>query len=119
MLTRERAFLKSSLSQRQAKSSGENLKQRKFLYYFPFVLVVFLGIAQIYLSNRLATWGRQLNQLEQEITQREEDNREFKSEIASLGCLTKLTDAAQKKGFVKDPPVLNLSSKIPVALKTP
>jgi cell division protein FtsL len=81
--------------------------------------VVFLGIAQIYLSNRLATWGRQLNQLEQETAQLEENNKEFKSEIASLGCLTKLTDAAQKKGFVANPPVLNLSSKIPVALKTP
>jgi len=86
------------------------------LYFLPFVLVAILSLAQIYLSNRLATYGRNLKLIEKEIALIEERNSQVKSETASRGGLAKLEDMALEKGFNKNPMVKNLSSKVPVAL---
>jgi len=75
-----------------------------------------LGLLQIYLSNRLATKGKKLTVYEKEINLIKEENKRLKSEIASLGCLNKLTLAASEKGFIKEPHIVNLSTKVPVAL---
>jgi cell division protein FtsL len=73
-------------------------------------------MAQIYLSNKLATRGQQITLYETEISLVEEENKKLKSEIASSGCLSKLKETASEKGFVKTSQIVNLSSKIPVAL---
>ena len=95
---------------------GKNLITRKCLYYCPFVLVVILGILQIYLSNKLATRGKASQELEEKIVQLEIENQKLKSGIAKQGGLNELTLQALKKGFIKNPAVVNFSSKIPVAL---
>jgi cell division protein FtsL len=91
-------------------------KKMKLFYILPFFLIILLGITQIYLSNKLATRGRKLTVYEREISLMEEENKWLKSEIASLGCLTKLQLAAAEKKFIKNPRMINLSSKVPVAL---
>lgn len=77
-----------------------------------------LLILQIYLANKLATFGTYLRDLEKEISLKEEDSRLLKSEIASLGGLNELAKAASEKGFVKVTSVVNFSNKTPIALNS-
>lgn len=76
-----------------------------------------LGILQLVLANKLAVMGAGLQSLEQEVSSLEEENKKIKSEIAQSGGLIELSLIATQKGFVKNPPVVNFSTKIPVALK--
>jgi DNA-binding XRE family transcriptional regulator len=75
-----------------------------------------LGLLQIYFANGLATRGKQLRDYEKEISSLEEENKGMKSEIASFGGLAKLTLIAKEKGYIKNPPLINLTTKMPVAL---
>ncbi len=78
--------------------------------------MVVLGVAQIYFSTQLATKGKKITTLEKETQILEEENKNLKSEIASFGGLNKLLSLAAEKGFTKDFQIINLSSKVPVAL---
>ena len=107
---------KSALSKRQASLCGKNIKNKKLFYFLPFCLIFILCLLQIYLANGLATRGKQLRDNEGEVNLLEEENKRIKSEIASFGGLAKLTIIAEEKGFVKNPPIINVTTKIPVAL---
>jgi len=107
---------KSALPQRKALASGKSIISRKCLYYCPFVLVVVLGILQVYFSNKLATRGKISQEFEEKIIQLEKENQQIRSEVARQGGLNELTLQATKKGFIKNPAIVNFSSKIPVAL---
>lgn len=112
-----RSRKKSTFSKRQTSSSGKNItSKKKWFYFLPFVLIVVLGFAQIYFSNKLATRGQQITIYEQEIGLAGKENKKLKGEIASSGSLNKLKEAAEEKGFVKTFKIVNLSTKIPVAL---
>jgi len=87
-----------------------------WLSFFSIILIVALGMLQIYLANTLATKGRQLTEQEKKIAEIEKDNQELRTEIASLGKISELPSVAQEKGFLENPKVVNLTGKIPVAL---
>jgi len=78
--------------------------------------VVVLGILQVYFSNKLATRGKISQEFEEKIIQLEKENQQIRSEVARQGGLNELTLQATKKGFIKNPAIVNFSSKIPVAL---
>ena len=46
----------------------------------------------------------------------EEENKRLKSETASYVGLSKLVLIASDKGFIKNPPIINLSGRVSVAL---
>ena len=75
-----------------------------------------MSLLQIYLANGLATRGKELEVYQKEISLIEEENKKLKSETASLGGLARLSSLAQEKGFIKNPKVINLSRRLPVAL---
>lgn len=79
-------------------------------------MTVVLGILQIYFSNKLATLGKKLSSYEKETVFFEEENKRLKSETAFFGGLNQLTLIALDKGFVKNPEIINLTSKVSVAL---
>jgi len=116
---RRRKKGQSKISKRQTSGNGKNLdKERKWPYFLIIFLIVALGVLQIYFSNKLATLGKKLSLYENEINLIEEGNERLKNETASFGGLNQLTLIASDKGFVKNPPIVNLSSKVPVALKS-
>ncbi|MFC1711461.1 hypothetical protein ACFLZ1_02640 [Patescibacteria group bacterium] len=81
-------------------------------------LIVFLVFCQIVLSNSLASEGQTLEKIKKEISLFEEENDQLKSKTASMSCLSKLSLIAEEKGYIKNPPVINLSNKIPVAVRS-
>lgn len=79
------------------------------------ITVIFLLIIQIVLSNRLTVEGKKLIKTQAEIETIEGENNNLKNKIVSIASLTKLTEQAEAMGFVKEPTIINLSNKIPVA----
>lgn len=94
-----------------------NNKSKRLLNIILIVLVVLLSLVQIFLSNRIATWGKHLKDTEEEIVRVQEDNFRLELEIVSNGRLHQLAQEAKALGFIKNPPIINLTSQVPVALK--
>jgi cell division protein FtsB len=92
-------------------------KHTSKLFVFLSCLIAVLVLVQLVLSNSLVSEGSRLKSLQGQIANLEEENNKLKGETASLFSLSKLTEHASKKGFVKPSEVVNLSSKIPVAVK--
>lgn len=86
------------------------MKFKKSLFYFilPFFILFFL---QLFFSNRLTAEGKELEKVKQEAEKIEIENRYLKNQISSFGSLTKLNLLAEKKGFIKNPPLINLSKE--------
>lgn len=95
-----------------------NNKPKKPLNIILIVLVVLLSLVQILLSNRIATEGRHLKDLEEEMVKVQEDNSQLELEIVSNGRLHQLAEKAKSLGFIKNPPIINLTSQVPVALSS-
>jgi len=86
------------------------------LYYLPFVLIIALGILQVYFSNSLSCEGRSLKDLENKIEAISEENDLLKGEIVSYGGLSSLKEKAEELGYIEKPRVVNLTGEMPVAL---
>lgn len=80
------------------------------------VLAMTLVVGQIILSNRLATKGKQLTQLEQEMETLSAENKRLHTAQAEQVSLSELADSAKTKGFIKNPPVVVLPQDQTVAL---
>lgn len=80
------------------------------------MLVLGLLVGQIVLSNRLATKGKRLAQLDQEIDTLTVENKRLRTQQAEQVSLSELAQAAGKAGFVKQPPVVVLPQDQTVAL---
>lgn len=91
-------------------------KIRNFSYIAIFLLILCLLVLQLFLSNRLTVEGKRVEKIQAEIIRVEEENNYLKGQIAKVGCLAKLIQTADEKGFIKDPPVINLTGKVPVAV---
>ncbi|OGD52746.1 hypothetical protein A3J78_00530 [Candidatus Beckwithbacteria bacterium RBG_13_35_6] len=89
-------------------------KSKKLTFLLGFIVIILL-ICQIILSNRLINEGIRLDAIQQEAKKYQEDCQLLKNEIASLTSLDDLSEFALENGFIKNPPVVNLSQKIPVA----
>lgn len=83
-----------------------------------FVLTaLILAIGQIILSNRLATSGGELQKINKQIEMIEAENKRLQNEIAQKISLSEISVKAKKRGFVREPKVINLSGDSQVALK--
>ena len=89
--------------------------RKKLSYVTLSLLISILVLFQLFLSNRLTVKGRKLEEIERNISQLEEENSYLKTRIASLGSLSRLILTAKEKGFIKNPPIINLTGRIPIA----
>lgn len=90
-----------------------------FMSFFPFVsgvIVCFLLFLQVVVSNRLATAGYEISQIDTEIETTTEQNELLKEQIASASALTTLKSEAEKLGFNKSVTPAFLKPALPVAL---
>lgn len=83
-------------------------------------LVLLLVIVKMILSNRAATWGRNLNSIKRQTAEIKKQNLEFKSQIAQKsGGLEKLTDKAFKNNFTTQPEYMYFPQSLNVAQVLP
>ncbi len=82
-----------------------------------FVVVTFLIVAELFFSNRLTVEGKKIEVMQEEVAALDEENSLMKNQIASLGGLNRLNQAAKEKGFIKAEAVLNLTRKATVAVR--
>jgi len=78
--------------------------------YILLLFLFFVIIAQVYSSNKLATVGAQIDQLETQAQKLEDENRKLLAENVSELSLSELKIKAQELGFVEPELILNLSS---------
>lgn len=90
--------------------------KKNFIYFILALLIIVLVLLQLFLSNRLTMEGKRLEKTQSEISRFREENNYLKSQTASLGGLSELTLKAKEKGFIKNPPIVNLTSKVPIAV---
>jgi len=93
-------------------------KKPEKLFKILVFLIMVLVLGQLFLSNSLLSESKNLEKIEREISRLENENLDLKTKTSSLYGFNKLESIASKKGFVAHPPILNLSQKIPVAVKT-
>jgi uncharacterized protein HemX len=93
-----------------------NLKFNKFSY----LLLLILGItifAQVLTSNKLATSGRQIAEMEDRANLLEDENRKLLAENIEELSLSQLKARAKELGFVEADSVINLSAKSSLAIR--
>ena len=87
------------------------------LSFFILVLVFFLMLANLVLSNKLSTDGEEIKAQEKEIERLNKENLSLELEIARCGSISGIPVRAEEIGFVYSPEVLYLKGKIPVAMR--
>ncbi|OGD63294.1 hypothetical protein A2160_02245 [Candidatus Beckwithbacteria bacterium RBG_13_42_9] len=81
------------------------------------LIMMVLLIGQIILSNRLATEGKTVAALDQEIERFAQENREMRTQRGELASLSTIAAAAGKAGFIKDTSLVVFPQDQTMALK--
>lgn len=85
----------------------------------PILIIAFvigLALVQLVITHRLATAGEVIRELEIETSRLEEKNGLVRQEINQLGSLRRISQEAEKLGFVRQNSLLHLTPEIPVAM---
>ena len=81
------------------------------------VAVLTLSIVRIYVSNRIATSGAVLGQVQSQIDEYKTQNIQLSEKLYSESSLTNIAVEASKDGFVVQSSDFVLSGQVPVAFK--
>jgi cell division protein FtsL len=94
-------------------------KQRgkKSLFSLVIIIALLLAGAKIVVSNRLATFGQRLSQIDQEIKDLRKEKYLLEEKIYQLASLEKINQRAQELGFCRTNEIVYLSLEVPVALR--
>lgn len=83
--------------------------------YTIFILVAILAVAQIIISNRLSSYGKEINTLSKQTNELMLTNERIKKKIASSSALTNLDQKAKELGFTQKARVYYLDELYSVA----
>jgi len=87
--------------------------------YLPILIIVFvvgLALVQLVITHRLATDGETVKELEIKASRLDEKNELIRQEINQLGSLRRISQEAEKLGFVRQNSLLHLTPEVPVAM---
>ncbi|MDP2649282.1 MAG: hypothetical protein Q8P10_00400 [bacterium] len=93
------------------------MKKPTLFISFIALIVVFLSIVQIIVSNRLSTTGIQLAKLDDEISFYDDRNLLLKEKLLTDSSLHHIVLTANKIGFVEEKSKFFLTSPLPLAAK--
>ena len=98
---------------------GKNYHKLNFGRIFKGILFLFFTILslKIGLVNMLSTSGAMIDQVNQKTQTLEKQNNQLNDEITKLGSLTRISNEAQKFGFINGGSMVNLASEVPIALR--
>jgi len=85
-----------------------NTNNRLTINHLLIVVMALLVGLQVYISNKIATTGKMLSQLEQRAILLEDDNRKLLSENVQSFSLASLSQKAKELGFVEPESVINM-----------
>ena len=91
-------------------------KRNKGLTFVVIFTIFALALVQLTISHHLASDGQRVKELEQLVTQIEDENQRLEEDISSIGSLSAVSKKAEALGLIKTQAVLNVSPQVPVAL---
>ena len=103
----------------QKKQAYQKLSRKcRFCLALSLALVLGTSLAKIIVSNRSATWGKDLESLQAETDKIAQDNVILKTELSQkTGGLISLSREAQEQGFTDKPQVIYLNHDWKLAAK--
>ncbi len=93
------------------------MKKPAIFITFLGLIVIFLTIVQVVVSNRLSTTGNNLWKLEEEVAYYEKQNAVLKEELLTVSSLNNIASTAGQLGFVEDKSQIFLSAPLPLAVR--
>lgn len=98
----------------------QSLKKCRFILFICAGLIFSLSLTKLLLSNRAATWGQELEEIQLTTSGVKKRNQELLLTLKQKnGSLAQLQEQAQNLGFVDKPQYLYLSPNSNVAQKLP
>lgn len=82
-----------------------------------FVVIIILVIGNVTLTNQTLDEGFFVSKLNEEIVQIQNDNTILRSQVASIGSLSNLSDKLEAAGFVESPKVVSIPTPSSVATR--
>ena len=92
-------------------------KGKASLFSLIIILVVVLAVAKLIVSNRLATFGQRLTQIDQEKVNFKKEKIRLEEEIYQLTSLERIKEGAQELGFEQAKEIVYYGRDVPVALR--
>lgn len=93
------------------------MKKTGFFITGLILIILFLSIVQVVVSNRLSTAGVELGRLQDEIKEYKNDNAIVLEKLLSFSSLTHIADVAKGEGFVNNKSYVLVTSPLPLALR--
>ncbi len=93
------------------------MKKTGFFITGLILVILFLSVLQVVVSNRLSTTGVELGRLQDEIKDYKNDNSIILEKLFTFSSLTYIADVAKAEGFVKNKSYVLVTSPLPLALK--
>lgn len=81
------------------------------------MVIFFLSVLQIIVSNRLSTTGIYIEKIENEVASYEKDNSLLREKIYNTSSFTTIASRASEMGFTDKTADVLLSSPLPFAIK--
>ena len=94
---------------RRKNNQSQLKKSRLTINHFLLIALALLAGTQVWLSNRVATSGRQLAELEVRSTLLEDENRKLISQNVDFLSLHELTQRAETLGYIEPENIINMS----------
>lgn len=89
----------------------------KIRSYSLYILITILAIFQIVISNRLASFGREISEISTKTNEILDENERIKKNIASSSAILTLGKKAEDLGFTQKAQLFYIDEQYPVALK--
>jgi len=80
------------------------------------VLVIALALVQLFITNRLSTAGGSIKEMEIQASRLEDKNEQLRQDVNRFGSLRRISQEAEKAGFVANSQLFYLTPEIPVAM---
>jgi len=89
----------------------------KKIVVFLFLILILLGIGRMAVSNNISTSGTVLGELNEQINNYKTENLILSEKVLDLSSLAKISEKAEKLGFVESENAFSITNSLPVAIK--
>lgn len=93
------------------------MKKPKLFIATLVIIMIFLSVVQVVVSNSLSTTGQMLGKLDKEIQSYKKENTLLKEKLLSVSSLTNVASEAAHLGFVENKSNVFLTAPLPLAVK--
>ncbi len=92
-------------------------KGKPYFFSILILVVIILALAKLVVSNRLATFGQRLTQIEKERINLRKEKYVLEEKIYQLSSLESVRQRARIIGFDRQREIISFSREVPVALR--